>query len=131
LKVANNPANKRKHPRISPLLIRTDFSHGFGERAFKGYVTNLSYGGAFLATREVVPVGSTLKLRITLPWQVGRVDVEAKVVWKRAEGDSAEDNLSSGMGLQFVTLERKATDKLKLYFEKFTELAARLPDAAS
>jgi uncharacterized protein (TIGR02266 family) len=112
-------------------LIRTGFSHGFGEKVYNGYVTNLSYGGAFLATREIVPVGSTIKLRITLPWHLGRVDVEAKVVWKRTEEDSTEDNPSSGMGLQFVTLEREVTDKLKLYFEKFTELAARLPSPAS
>ena len=127
----NSPANKRKHPRISPLLIRTDFSHGFGEKVYKGYVTNLSYGGAFLATRELVPVGSTIKLLITLPWQLGQVDVEAKVVWKRAEAESDEENPSPGLGLQFVTLERSVTNKLKLYYERFTELAARLPSPAS
>jgi uncharacterized protein (TIGR02266 family) len=124
-------ARKRKHPRISPLLVRTDFSHGPGGKVFKGYVTNLSYGGAFLATQEVVPVGSTVQLWITLPWQVGQVDVEAKVVWRRAEAERSEGNPSAGMGLEFVALEREVTEKLKSYFEKFAELAARLPSCVS
>ena len=72
-----------------------------------------------------------MQLDITLPWQVGRVFVEAKVVWKRGEVDSPQENPSAGVGLQFVTLEREATDKLKKYFEKFVELAARLPDPVS
>jgi hypothetical protein len=72
-----------------------------------------------------------LRLNITLPWQVGQVLVEAKVVWERGNADSSRENPSSGVGLQFVTLERDATDKLKRYFEKFVELAARLPDPVS
>jgi Tfp pilus assembly protein PilZ len=129
--VTDNPADKRKHPRISPLLIRTVFSHGFAETVHQGYVTNLSYDGAFLATSEVVPVGSTIRLHITLPWEVGRIDVEAKVVWKRTQQESTEDNPSPGLGLEFMTLETEATDKLKLYFKKFIELAARLQSTVS
>ena len=127
----DNPANRRKYPRISPLLIRADFSTGFGEKVYRGYVTNLSYGGAFLATPEVVPVGSTVKISITLPWQVGRIDAEAKVVWKRAGRASTDDDSSAGLGLQFVRIGRESTAKLKLYFEKFTTLAARLPRPVS
>lgn len=126
----DNPANRRIHPRISPLLIRAEFSTGFGEIVYKGYVTNLSYGGAFLATPEVVPVGSTVMLHITLPWEMGRIEVEAEVMWKRAGKASTDEDSSPGLGLQFVTLGQESTDKLKLYFEKFTKLAARLPSPA-
>jgi Tfp pilus assembly protein PilZ len=124
--VIDTPANRRKHPRISPLLIRADFSTGFGEKVHRAYITNLSDGGAFLATPEVVPIGSTIKLGIMLPWEVGRIDVEAEVVWKRAGEVSTDDDSSAGLGLQFVTIGQDSTDKLKLYFEKFTKLAARL-----
>jgi Tfp pilus assembly protein PilZ len=126
--VDNNPANQRKHVRISPLLIRADFSRGVGEKAHKAYVTNLSYGGAFLATREPLAIGSKLLLHITLPWEIGRLSVEAKVVWKREDAYTSEANPSSGAGLQFVALEKGSTEKLKKYFERFVELVGRLPD---
>lgn len=116
--------NVRKHPRFSPLLIRADFSLDEGETTHKGYVTNLSYGGAFLATQEDISVGSPLKIRISLPWHLGQLDLEARAVWRSTDGPG---NRSPGVGMQFTPLEDGDRAKLQKYFEKFRELAARLP----
>jgi uncharacterized protein (TIGR02266 family) len=117
---------KRQHPRISPLLIRADFA--FAEGAIqKGYVTNLSQGGAFLATEESAPMGAKLRLLLSLPWQLGRVEFDARVAWIRSEKQSQPNDSSAGLGLQFFEPTPEALEKIELYLAKFRELAASLP----
>jgi len=118
----------QKHPRIGPLLIRAGFR--FGEKSCKGYVTNLSLGGAFLATEEHIPQGHPLKLIISLPWPLGQLDVEATVIWRRPEV-GAQGKQSPGMGIQFATLDQAAVVKIEAYLERFHQLAAQLPDQVS
>lgn len=119
---------KIKHPRIGPLLIRTSFR--FGETSHKGYVTNLSLGGAFLATEEHIPIGHRVELVIFLPWRLGKLEVDATVIWRRAEvGDRGKQ--APGMGIQFIDLNDEAIALLKSYARRFYDLAAQLPDQVS
>ncbi len=118
----------QKHPRIGPLLIRADFR--LGEKSCRGYVTNLSLGGAFLATEEHIPKGQPLKLTISLPWQLGQLDVEATVIWRRPEVGN-QGKQPPGMGIQFAKLDQAAGVKIEAYLKRFHQLAAQLPDQVS
>jgi uncharacterized protein (TIGR02266 family) len=119
---------KQQHPRIGPLLIRTKFR--FSEKPCKGYVTNLSLGGAFLATEEKIPQGHSLQLTISLPWQLGQFDVEAKVIWRRPDV-GPQGGQSPGMGVQFSNLDQDGHEKIEAYLKRFHQLAASLPDLVS
>jgi uncharacterized protein (TIGR02266 family) len=118
----------QQYPRIGPLLIRTSFC--FGEKLCKAYVTNLSLGGAFLATDEHIPQGHLLELTISLPWQLGQLDATATVIWRRPEV-GADGKQSSGMGVQFAKLDEAAERKVEAYLNRFHDLAAQLPDLVS
>ena len=90
-------------------------------------MTNLSGGGAFLATRQTVSVGSRVRLILSLPWELGRLEVEATAVWRRGGQCSAQGNLSPGVGLQFVRVGDASRQKLQKYQEKVQEVVARRP----
>lgn len=118
----------RVSPRVSPLIIRAKFQSG--EKRQVGYVTNLSATGAFLATEELFPLDHTLRVTLDLPWRLGEIEVEAKVVWRNEEAKAQADNRPIGMGLDFVNLGSEEREKLGKYIERFFELAAQIEQEA-
>jgi two-component system chemotaxis response regulator CheY len=92
-------AHLRKHERIGSLKVEARFIRGndIGE----GYLTDLSETGAFLETSQLFPVGDCIKLHIILPYQLGEVSTEARIVW-HSHQDSNDDTSPHGMGLAFV-----------------------------
>ncbi len=118
----------RKDPRISPLIIRAHYQ--CGEDVKEGYLLNLSRGGAFLATNELLPIEEVLKLRIELPWNLGDINVEAKVVWRSDMHSPASTECQVGLGLTFTDLTPRASEKLRNFLEKFAQLAAQIEDSA-
>lgn len=117
----------RKHPRISPLIIRARYESG--GNAKEGYLLNLSEGGAFLATDELVPLEEVLNLRIDLPWDFGGVSVAAKVVWRSDTLSSTSCESQEGLGLTFIDITPQASQKLQNFLEKFAELAAQIVES--
>jgi uncharacterized protein (TIGR02266 family) len=111
-------------------LIRADFAFEKGQFQ-KGYVTNLSQGGAFLAIRESVPKDTKLKLILSLPWRLGRVELNARVAWVRGNDLSQPGNSSSGVGLQFLEPTPEALEKVEQYLTRFRKLAESLPSSVA
>jgi uncharacterized protein (TIGR02266 family) len=94
------------------------------------YSLNLSKGGLFLDTSELMPVGSTLTVRFSVPGASQHIETEARVMWVR--GEHTEEGLPPGMGLQFDRLEERIgaiIDKLVQDFSgmKLMALAADMP----
>ena len=118
----------RKHQRISPLIIRAYYQHGGNPK--EGYLLNLSQGGAFLATNELLPIEEILSLRIDLPWDLGDVSVEAKVAWRRDRHQCAPEESPEGLGLTFTELTPRAGEKLQKFLDKFAQLAAQIEESA-
>jgi len=112
----------RKHPRLSPLVIRTKFRTHHSEG--NGYLTNLSVGGAFLATEEPLHAEEAVDLSITLPWDLGTVAATAKVVWLTTEADGMNKQVPAGGGLVFSHLPPQTEEKLRSYMQKFADIAA-------
>lgn len=113
----------RKHPRL-PLVVKAEV--GANGRVQRGYLTNLSVGGAFLATKKAIPSGTRLQLLILLPWKLGEFKAEAEVVWSTGKEDS-ETN-PPGVGLAFTKLDSKGQQRLERYVEKFYHLVAQIDE---
>jgi CheY-like chemotaxis protein len=92
-------AHLRKAERIGSLKIEARFNRGndIGE----GHLTDLSETGAFLQTDRLFPIGDFIRLHIILPYQLGEVSTEARIVWLSYE-DSNHDPSPHGMGLAFI-----------------------------
>ena len=128
-RTAKGPAKKarrsgvenRKHPRL-PLVVKTEV--GAGDQVQRGYLTNLSLGGAFLATEKTIPPGTPLRLLVFLPWKLGEFQAEAKVVWSTGKEGSETD--PPGVGLAFTKMNSEGEQRLQRYVQKFYQLVAQL-----
>ena len=114
----------RRKPRIQPLVIRARVQHEGASRS--GYLVNLSEGGAFLASGEPLAVGEVVELSVTLPWALGRLEARAKVVWRTQDFAARDQQQPEGFGLAFVDLSDEARGKIRLYAQRFFQLAAQL-----
>lgn len=76
--------------------VSVDGPHSF----FTGITQDISKGGVFLATHQIYPIGTNMKLI----FQVEGVEltVEAVVRWVRSVERSNADDVLPGMGLQFL-----------------------------
>jgi CheY-like chemotaxis protein len=92
-------AHLRKHERIGSLKFEARFNRG--DVTGEGHLTDLSETGAFLQTDQLFPIGDFIRLHIILPYQLGEVATEARIVWINYQ-DSDHDPSPHGMGLAFV-----------------------------
>jgi hypothetical protein len=107
----------RQHPRFGPMNIPAELNQG--KLAFRGYLTNLSIGGAFFHAEDLPQVDQAYELEFKLPRDLGRCLGDAKVVWVRAHVMDA----SRGVGLEFSKMPLDTMTKLTQYLEQFQKLA--------
>lgn len=92
----------------------------FSEHNFwSGLTMNMSEGGLFVATHNVVPVGTTLVLHMLLPFEKEPVVTLAQVRWSRAYTDQRD--VPPGLGLQFVDTDAKSLAKIKKFVATIRE----------
>ncbi len=110
----------REHDRIPATVevrYRTASSFLFA------YSVNLSKGGLFLETDQVLAVGSALTLKLTIPG-AGTYEVSGHVTWVRDEPDPDGEG-PVGMGLEFDQVDAAlgaVIDQLVTGFEGLTVL---------
>jgi type IV pilus assembly protein PilZ len=98
--VNDGGSNLRRHERASISLeveFRTTGSF------LVSYSLNLSKGGLFLDTPDLLPVGSRLAVRFVIPGADLTVETDAEVMWVRST--VSDEGLPPGMGLRFEHLE--------------------------
>ena len=115
---------QRRHPRVGPLAIRTRFELDGEER--DGYLTSLSEGGGFLVFEENIAVNEKLSLRLSLPWGLGEIEAQARVVYELLAPETRSGNSTNGVGIAFVDLDPKDQEKIKSYVDQFHHVAAQL-----
>lgn len=97
-----NP-NNREHARI-PTSLEVDYS------TYTPYhirrITNISKGGVFIRTQEIIPVGTVLDISFQLPNRSTPIKSKVKVMWTYRQPSTVNLN-SSGMGVQFVEVAAK------------------------
>lgn len=88
-------ANRRRFKRIE-LNARVDF--GTPHNFFAGESENISIGGVFIATNNLIREGRQVDLRLTLP-QSGSFDIRGEVSWRRLVSSSEGP---PGLGIRFL-----------------------------
>lgn len=106
----------RRSPRFGPLVVRAEFL--CEQKTHVGFLTNLSEGGAFLATDETIPAGTVVPVQISLPRQLGQVAADAVVVWRNAKAGY----WAIGVGIAFVRLTRADRNRLAAFLSRFRAL---------
>jgi len=76
---------------------------------------NLGVGGIFLLSLSPEPVGSALKLHLSIPGDDSVLRIDGDVCWVRG-GDLGV----AGMGIQFGALDSKAILALRNYFSRLS-----------
>ena len=100
-------ASGRGSSRI-PMQTQVDMSSD--SNVFTGFSTNLSEGGVFVATVNLLPVGTPVDLTFTLPGNT-RLTVKGEVRWTREIDDRVPD-VFPGVGVRFVELGMDAAQAL-------------------
>jgi type IV pilus assembly protein PilZ len=96
-------------------------------RTVDGFITdwavNISRGGLFINTRNPLPVGSEVRLIVSLPDAAFPFDLNGRVIRVQPYDPSGEH--VAGMGLEFIEID----DEKKARLERFvSRLRKELPD---
>jgi uncharacterized protein (TIGR02266 family) len=93
------PATKRQSPRVK-MQAAVDFHSD--NNFFNGFSANISDGGLFVATVNLLPLGTEVDLSFTLP-SGQKVEARGVVRWVREVNDKLPDAFP-GLGVQFSAL---------------------------
>ena len=87
----------RQHSRVDTWLeVTFQSSH----ELMSSYMSNVSKGGMFIQTENVLDLGQVLALTFQLPGQDNLIRIKGVVVWKVPPGGL----LKPGMGVQFTEM---------------------------
>lgn len=82
---------------------------------WSGLVPDMSEGGVFVATHRDLPVGTIVRVEVSLPSEKEPVVAEGEVDWTRAYNDGSE--VPPGVGVRFVQLTDDARAKILRFIE--------------
>ena len=94
-----NAAPLRSSPRVQ---LKTEVDFHSDSNIYSGFSTDVADGGLFLATLNLLPVGSTVTVKFSIPG-AGEVEAKGEVRWVRALDERAP-YMFPGMGIRFVEL---------------------------
>jgi uncharacterized protein (TIGR02266 family) len=78
---------------------------------------DLSKGGLFVATPQMCPIGTLVKLRMILPTARKPIELLTEVRWLRPH-DLQADGGKAGVGLMFLEMSPEAKDAVDAYLEQ-------------
>jgi CheY-like chemotaxis protein len=76
------------------------------EALLAGILTDISVGGLFLETEEVISVGSELHLEIMLRQNLAPIQCKGRVTWINRKSNPREDHVSPGVGIEFIDIKK-------------------------
>lgn len=102
-----SPAKKRQRPRVK-MQAAVDFHSD--NNFFNGFSANISDGGLFVATINLLPLGTEVDLNFTLP-SGQHIEAKGVVRWVREVNDKLPDAFP-GLGVQFAGLSDAAQNAI-------------------
>ncbi len=111
---ASKPVDPPRPQRLSPrvrMMAAIDFSSD--ANFYQGFSANISEGGLFVATVNLVPLGTEVDLSFSLP-SGDRIDAKGVVRWVREVNDKLPDAFP-GMGVEFVNLAPQAQESIDAF----------------
>ena len=109
-RATSNEESRRQHDRA---VLKARVTMTSESNFYTGLLNNISEGGIFAATFNLLPLGTRVDLEFSLPDGEAPIAVQAEVRWIR-EYDPLSD-AHPGMGLRFLTLP----DEVKARIERF------------
>ena len=79
----------------------------------KSYMLNVNNGGIFVKSDHPLPLDSVLALRIQLPHDKEKINLEGRVVWTNLKAKS----FPAGMGIQFINISPEHKKKISAFAE--------------
>ncbi len=121
-----DPATKRTANRLSHELL-------VAYRSVDGFITdwavNISRGGMFINSRKPLPVGTVVKLIVSLPDAAFPFDLQGKVIRVHEPGNA--DAQAPGMGIEFVDVDEDKKSRLERFVDRLRrELPENAPPAS-
>jgi len=107
------PVSVRKAPRFIARL-RVEYGSGPYE-LLTDYSVNLSTGGLFVETVNLLPVETPLAIEFILPMDGSVVRCSGKVAWVNNPDMPRNPSLPSGMGLQFLGISMEHMNAIREY----------------
>jgi uncharacterized protein (TIGR02266 family) len=103
--------DRRQAPRYAVTVqVTFESEHNF----FTGLTQDLSKGGLFVATPQMCPIGTRVKLRMILPTSSKPIDVLTEVRWLRTQ-DLSNEGGKAGVGLMFLQMSPEAAAAVQAY----------------
>ena len=87
------------------LPIQLDVRYQSLEGFISDYSMNISQGGLFISTRNPLPLGTRIALKVGFPDAEVPLNIEGEVVWVSEYDKKSKSNLIPGMGIQFRNLD--------------------------
>ena len=101
----------------APLLIQYHCG-GDPDRVLSNYSVNLSTGGMFIETKELLPIDSPLNIEFILPEDGRIIKCSGRVSWLNHPESIKNQNLPTGMGLQFTNISMDDKNSLRKFIKK-------------
>lgn len=110
--------NSRMVPRV-PARLRINYGIE-GRDVLADYSVNLSSGGVFIETKDVLPAETPLFLEFTLPESGRTIRCKGRVAWVNNPEKILSPQLPPGMGVQFLDLGLQEMHSLREFLSKET-----------
>lgn len=96
----NKPKERRGHNRA---VIEIPVTYSYINTFFYDYINNISLGGTFIKTVNLLPVGTRFRFVIKLSDSPEEINLNAEVVWIREQDEQVKNSLlPAGMGIRFI-----------------------------
>ena len=113
-------ADQSSKPTPAPRPHRLEYELPVAYRTVSGFVTdwavNISRGGLFINTQKPLPVGTHVKLIVSLPGTEFPFDLTGRVT--RVNESHAANNQVPGMAIEFVGVDEEKRIRLEEFVER-------------
>jgi len=98
--------------------LRIQYNSGSDpDRVLSNYSVDLSTGGMFIETKELLPIDSPLNIEFKLPENGRSIKCSGKVSWLNHPESIKNQNLPTGMGLQFTNISMDDKNSLRKFIK--------------
>ncbi len=87
------------------------------KKLISNYTVNMSTGGVFLETGNILPEDTLLMVKFKLPEKDEVICCNARVAWTNVPGALKKYSLPPGMGLQFLNLSLEDMHAIREYLD--------------
>ncbi len=122
-------SNRRSHARLTARNLVGQVTTQAGRHAW--LVENISGGGAFLRTEQVLPLGALVDVDLLAPGMKRSLRVRGRVVFAVPMIEATRRRTSPGMGLQFEGLTAEAAERLETLLKAFEIRSPAVPTVSA